>query len=187
MPDMARFCPACGRPGMTAGEARPRAGRGHATPALVNFPGRTELLVGLRSTAGVVLQAAEYAIRNVLLFFFLLFLLRVLLRRQWPAALAYALIWGLLSAVGDEHPWAGGLLGFLYFGSGAVTVLRWGLTSFAVATFVSTLLMNVPATLDASAWFFGSMLLLLIIPAAMASWAFYTSVAGRLWKMEALG
>ena len=154
---------------------------------IANFPGAIELLSGLRSTAGVVVQAAQYAIRNVLLFFFLLFLLRVLLRSQWPAALAYAAIFGLLSALGNEHPWIGGLMGFLYFGSGAFAMLRWGLLSFAVGTFVSALLMNAPATVDMSAWYFGHMLLLIAIALGLASWGFYTSVAGRLWKMDAGG
>ena len=145
---------------------------------IVNFPGAIELLSGLRSTAGVVVQAAVYAIRNVLLFFFLLFLLRLLLRSQWPAALTYATVFGLLSAVGNDHPWIGGLVGFLYFGSGAFAVLRWGLLSFAVGTFVSTLLVNAPATLDMSAWYFGNMLLLIAIVLGLTSWGLYTSVAG---------
>jgi hypothetical protein len=151
---------------------------------IANFPGAIELLSGLRSTAGVVVQAAQYAIRNVLLSFFLLFLLRLLLRSQWPAALAYTTAFGLLSALGNEHPWIGGLMGLLYFGSGAFAILRWGLLSFAVGTFVSALLMNAPVTMDTSAWYFGNMLLLIAIAVGLASWGFYTSVAGRLWKMD---
>jgi len=145
---------------------------------IVNFPGAIELLSGLRSTAGVVVEAAQYAIRNVFLFFFLLFLLRVLLRSEWPAALAYASVFGLLSVLGNEHPWIGGLMGFLYFGSGAFALLRWGLLSFAVGTFVSSLLMNAPATMDSSAWYFGNMLLLIAITVGLSSWGFYTSVGG---------
>ncbi len=132
-----------------------------------------------------MVQAAQYAIRNVLLFFFLLFLLRVLLRSEWPAALAYASVFGLLSALGNDHPWIGGLTGFLYFGSGAFAMLRWGLLSFAVGTFVSSLLMNAPATIDSSAWYFGNMLLLIVITVGLASWGFYTSAGGRLLKLEA--
>ena len=78
-------------------------------------------------------------------------------------------------------------MGFLYFGSGAFAMLRWGLLTFAVGTFVSTLLMSAPATLDGSAWYFGNMLLLLAIVVALASWGLYTSISGRLLKIEALG
>ena len=31
-----------------------------------------------------------------------------------------------LNALGSDHPWLGALIGFLYFGSGAFIVLRWG-------------------------------------------------------------
>ena len=122
--------------------------------AISDFPGAIELLSGLRSTAGVVLEAAPYAIRNVLLFFFLLFVLRVLLRNQWAAALAFAGIFSVLGALGNENrPWVDATVSFLYFGTGAVVVLRWGLLSYAVAHFVSSILMNIPATLDTSAWY----------------------------------
>ena len=112
------------------------------------FPGSTELLSGLRGTVGIVLEEAPYAIRNALLYFFLLFVLRVILRGQWRAALAFVGVFAVLSALGNDHPWLGALMGFLYFGSGAFTVLRWGLVSLATGTFVAAVLMDAPATLD---------------------------------------
>jgi hypothetical protein len=147
---------------------------------LVSFPGSTELLMGARSTAGVVLEAAPYAIRNVLLYFFLLFLLRVLLRSQGRAALAFAGAFAALGAIGNEHGWVAAGMSFIYFGSGAFVVLRWGLLPFAVGAFVSTLLLEVPATLDTSAWYFGNMLAPLVIVLGLASWGLYTSIAERL-------
>jgi hypothetical protein len=118
-----------------------------------------------------------YAIRNVLLYFFLLFLLRVFLRHEWAAALAFATGFGLLSALSnDDDRWLSAVLTFLYFGSGAFVVLRWGLLAFAVAAFMTELLMDVPATLDSSAWFFGNMLLLMAIAAGLAGGALYASV-----------
>jgi hypothetical protein len=143
----------------------------------VSFPGSTELLSGLRSTAGQVLEEVPYAIRNVLLYFFLLFVLRVLLRNQWAAAAAFGGIFALLNALENgDHRWIGALVGLLYFGSGAVAVLRWGLLSYAVGVFVSALLMNVPATLDTSAWYFGNMMLLIVITVALTTWGFFESL-----------
>jgi serine/threonine-protein kinase len=143
----------------------------------VDFTGDMDLLAGLRSTAGAVLRGVPYAIRNVLFYFFLLFLLRVFLRREWAAALAFAASFGLLSALSnDDDRWLSAGLTLLYFGSGAFVVLRWGLLAFAVAAFMTELLMDVPATLDSSAWFFGNMLLLMAIAAGLAAWALYASV-----------
>jgi serine/threonine protein kinase len=154
--------------------------------SLADFPGSVELLSGLRSTLGVVLVQLPYAIRNVLLYFFLLFVLRVLLRNQWAAALAFVGMFTLLNALSNDSPWLGALMGFAYFGTGAIVVLRWGLLSFAVAHFVTALLVNLTATLDTSAWYFGSMLLLVAIPVVLAGWGLYTSLGGRLWSTEAL-
>ncbi len=155
--------------------------------AMSDFPGAIELLSGLRGTAGLVLEEIPYAIRNVLLYFFLLFVLRVLLRSQWAAALAFAGIFALLDVLGNEgRPWAEALVGFLYFGSGAVVVLRWGLLSYAVGHFITSLLMNVPATTDTSAWYFGDMVLLMAIAVGLASWGFYASLGGRLWTSDTL-
>lgn len=155
--------------------------------AISDFPGAIELLSGLRSTAGVVLEVAPYAMRNVLLFFFLLFVLRVLLRNQWVAALAFAGIFSVLGALGNEdRPWLDAMLSFLYFGTGAVVVLRWGLLSYAVAHFVSSILMNIPATLDTSVWYFGNMLLLVGLVVGLTLWGFYTSLNGRLWAGDSV-
>jgi hypothetical protein len=40
--------------------------------------------------------------------------------------------------------------------------------------------MDVPATLDTSAWYFGNMMLPVAIVAALAVWAAWTASAGRL-------
>ena len=72
-------------------------------------------------------------------------------------------------------------MGFTYFGTGAIVVLRWGLLSFAVAHFVTALLLSLPATLDTSAWYFGNMLLLVAVVVGLAAWGFYTSMGGRIW------
>ena len=69
--------------------------------AFVDFPGEMALLAGLRRYLGVVLQVVPYAMRNVLLYFFLLFLLRVLLRSQWLAAIGLTLLFIALSVLGN--------------------------------------------------------------------------------------
>jgi hypothetical protein len=148
------------------------------------YPGDIETLLGLRTTVGVVLDEAPYAIRNALLYFFLLFVLRVLLRRQWPAVLTFTAFFTVLNALGNDDPWLGGVLGLFYFGSSALVILRWGLLPFTFGGFVSSLLFDIPATFDTSAWFFGNMLFLLAILAGLSVWGFSTSIRGRPWSRE---
>ena len=150
----------------------------------INFPGEVELLLGLRSTIGVVLQEALYAIRNVLLYFFILFVLRMMLRRQWAAMIAFTAFFTLLNALGNDRFWLGGVLGLLYFGTAAFVIVRFGgLLAFVVGSFVSSLLFDVVLTLDSSAWYFGSTAFVLAVVAALATWALYTATGRRPWAI----
>jgi hypothetical protein len=145
-------------------------------------PGEVELLRGLRRTVGVVLEEAPYAVRNVLLYFFVLFVLHVLFRNRWAAVIAFTAFWALLTALGNDPVWAGALAGVLFYGTAAFVISRWGLLPFTVGTFVNSLLFDVTATRDLSAWYFGNMMLLIAIVTGLALWSFYTSVGGRVWS-----
>ena len=154
----------------------------------VNFPGEVELLLGLRSTIGVVLQEALYAIRNVLFYFFVLFVLRMLLRSQWAAMIAFTAFFTVLNALGNERVWLGGVIGLLYFGTAALVIVRFGgLLAFVIGAFVSSLLFDVVLTLDSSAWYLGSNGLVLAVVAVLAIWAFYTATGRRPWGATATG
>ena len=62
---------------------------------------------------------------------------------------------GILSILGNNSdPVINGFLALAYFGSGAFTLLRSVLLSYAVAVFLSELLLKLTATLDTSAWYF---------------------------------
>ena len=76
---------------------------------------------------GAWLMNAPQGIRNALFFFFLIFLLRVLLRSQWLAAAGFVLIFTVLSTLENpNHPWIVGAAALLLWGLHAVVVLRWG-------------------------------------------------------------
>jgi serine/threonine-protein kinase len=146
----------------------------------VAFPGDMELLLGLRSTVGSVLQEAVYSIRNPLFYFFILFALRMMLRNQWVAMIAFTAFFTLLNALGNDQMWRGAAIGVLYFGVGAFVIVRFGgLLAFVVGAFVSSLLFDIVPTLDSSAWYFGSNVLILALVVALAVWAFYTATGRR--------
>ncbi len=136
----------------------------------------TELLLGVRTITGLIVMQLVYAVRGALLFFFLIFLLRVLLRNQWAAALAFVALWTILDTLDSQTPLVEGATTALYSGMLAFAVLRWGLTTLTVGVFVANLLLNAPAPTDLTAWYTGSTLLLGAIPIVLAAWAFYTSV-----------
>jgi hypothetical protein len=136
--------------------------------------GPLELLTGLRSTLGVALSEIPYGVRNGLFYFFLLFVLRMLLRRSWAAAVAFTLLFALLGAF-DAHPLISSLRTAAFYGLASFAVLQWGVLLLIVGVFVTGVLADVMATTQVSAWYFPHTLLMVGIPAALATWAFYTA------------
>jgi predicted Ser/Thr protein kinase len=160
----------------------------------LSFPGRdepnvgsTEVLLGIRSTLAVCFQSIPHGIRETLVFFFVIFLLRVLLRNQWLACAGFMLIFAALSYFQSNHPITDGLLALVVYGWVAFIVLRFGLLAMSVYIFVDGLLTNVQATMHTSAWYLGNSLFLLACVVGLAAWGFHRSIAGRrLWKQDLL-
>jgi hypothetical protein len=150
--------------------------------AFVGDLGAANVFQGLRSTAGGVLNEAPYAIRNVLLDFFILFVMRVVLGRGWLAAVGFTAFFTVLNAFGREPHWVNALVGLVYYGSGAFVIVRWGLLPFAIGSFVNSLLFDIAGTSDASAWYFGDNLVLLAIVGGLALWGFWKAVPRELAK-----
>ena len=57
--------------------------------------------------------------------------------------------------------------------------------TLAVALYTADMALNLPVTLNPSAWYFTTRLWLLRTIAALAIWGFYTALAGQApWKTE---
>jgi serine/threonine-protein kinase len=144
------------------------------------------MLHGVRAAASTFLETAVYSVRTALLIFFLLFVLRVFLRHQWIAAVMFASLFGVANALDATQPFVDFAVSFINFGLFAIATVRWGFTTLVVAVTVANWSLNIPVTDNASAWWFGYMLLMLVLPIALAVWGLYRSVGGRLWKAELL-
>jgi len=145
----------------------------------------TDYLVGGRQALGTWLIQVPAAIEGTLLFFFVLFVLRVLLRKEWLAAIVFVAIWVTLKTLGSDYPSIEGPAWTLLYAVAAIVVFRFGFVALAVGLFVTDMLLNVPLTLDFSSWYAGSTLLPLLSVAALAVWGFYNALAGqKLWKTE---
>jgi hypothetical protein len=153
------------------------------TPNLV----QTRALLGVRGTLATCLMAVPRGIRGALFFFFLILILRALLRNQWLAGAAFALLWSATN-IGGTNALLSALSTAVVFAGFAYVMLRWGLLSIAVGLFVTIVLGYVPLTLYSQAWYFESEVFMLGIVVALAAWAFRTAIAGqKLWKQDLLG
>jgi len=125
------------------------------------------------------------ALFGLLLFFFLLVLLRVLVRNRWLAAAIFIVLFAAPKVLGSDHPWIDGPVWMVIYGIAAFAVVRFGLIVLAMAVFTANVLLNVPYTLDFSAWYTPGVICVQLSFLALAVWGFYRALAGqKLFKEE---
>ena len=147
--------------------------------------GPVEGLLGIRVTAALCLGSLLHGIREALLFFFLLFVLRVLLRNQWAAVVGVAALFATLAFLGTNHPVLTGLENLIANGVIAYIVLRFGLLSLAASVFAGNLISNLHPTLNFSSWYAWNAVFVLALMVGLAAWACYTSLGGQqVWKQD---
>jgi serine/threonine protein kinase len=147
--------------------------------------GSPELLLGVRETVASGLVTVIGSIRSSLVFFFLIVLLRALVKNRWLAAMIFVLLFSVPRLLGSEHLLIETPLWVIIYGIAAFAVVRFGLIVLAVAALTVDVLVNVPITLDFSNWYAARAFCVLLSFVAIAAWGFYSSLAGqRLWKDE---
>jgi Protein kinase domain len=149
----------------------------HAHGAALNF-GDVAYLNGFRATIGILIAQVPAAIRSGLFFFLILFILRVLVRRQWLAGTIFAAI---LTAqtyfkVNQMTVVVESLASALMYSLIAFSAVRFGLLPMIVSFFVLNVLDDAQMTTNTAAWYFSSGALVLSVMIALAAWAFKISV-----------
>ena len=139
----------------------------------------TEILHGVRGALGAWMTQVPGAVRGTLLFFFILFILRVLLRNQWLAAGAFVAIWTLIQTLGTTHPAIDIPTFAAVYVISALALVRFGLVTLAAAVFTTDALGGLAITTNPSIWYFDSMLLTVGSVVLLAAWAFHASLGGR--------
>ena len=110
---------------------------------------------------------------------FLIFLLRVLTRRQWLAAGIFILIPIVMNVLGSRNPVITMVASCLFYSLSAIALLRFGLLTMATGLFVNGLLESAAITTDFSAWYATSSLIVLVAVLALSAFAFHTSLGGQ--------
>ncbi len=149
--------------------------------------GSTDVLLGFRSTLAICFQSMPHGIRDTLIFALLLFLLRAILRNQWLAMGAFAVVFALLGTIGSNHPVVDGLEQLVVYMLVAAAAWRFGLLAVGVFILSNNTVGNMQATLHTGAWYLGNSLFLIACGLALAVWGCYTSMSGqKLWKTSFL-
>jgi serine/threonine-protein kinase len=135
-------------------------------------------LNGTGPLIGALLVQSVNALYISLFFLFLLFVLRVTVRSEWIAFPLFVLLVGI-TRVGGIRSWAAAPV--LVAGGALRTfvLVRIGLVAALVDSFVFTLLLSNPITLQSSAWYSSAGYVALGIVAAIAVYGFKTALGGR--------
>jgi serine/threonine protein kinase len=161
----------------------------HAIPEMhmgaAPFLSSTEALMGGREALGAWLRQWPQSIQTTLVFFFVLFGLKVVLRKEWIAAIVFIAIFALPRVLTGAYVAVELPTQILVYGIAVLILLRFGFVSLACAIFTVNLMGNVPFSADFSTWYMTTSILALLSVAALAGWGFYHSLGGEpLWKVE---
>jgi hypothetical protein len=149
------------------------------------FLGQSEFLLGGRTALGAWLTQATTSILGTLQFFFLLLGLKVVLRKDWLAAIAFVAIFALPRGLTSSHIAIDLPTQILVYAIAVLIVFRFGLIPLAVAIFTVDMSANLPFCSDLTAWYMAGSVLALLSVAVLAAWGFYHSLGGKpLWKAE---
>ncbi|MFY9744477.1 MAG: serine/threonine-protein kinase [Candidatus Sulfotelmatobacter sp.] len=147
--------------------------------------GQTDYLVGGREALGAWLMQVPASILGTLQFFFLLLGLKVVLRKDWLAAIAFVAIFALPQGLSSSYVAVELPAEILVYAVAVLIVYRFGLVPLVCAIFTINMLANVPFSSDLSAWYMPISILALLSIVALASWGFYHSLGGQpLWRPE---
>ena len=144
-------------------------------PALMG----TEYLLGARAALSAWVAQIPNSVQATLIFFFMIFLLRVVFRKQWLAAAIFTLIFTLLKLAGSNNPMVDVPAQLTIYAIAAVVVVRFGLIALSAGIFTANILLNIPVTTNVAEWYAASAAVALLGILALAVWAFHTSLAGR--------
>jgi len=140
---------------------------------------QTDLIESTRAAFAMWLGNVVNAIFGVLIFFFILVLFRVLLRNRWIAAVLFVVVFAVPKILANHHPLIDSPVWILIYVIAAVAVVRFGLVVLAVAVFTANLLLNLPFTMDFSAWYAPASTCVFLSILGLAVWGFYAALAGQ--------
>ena len=135
-------------------------------------------MLGVRAELAGVIAAVRDAIFTAVLFFFILFLLRLVLRKDWIAGAAFAVILAFATNFASATPWVDLPLAGLVFAVFALALLRFGLLAGIVTSAVGQFL-ALGGVLDFSTWYAGMAAMPFLLVALLVVYGFRTSLAGR--------
>ena len=122
---------------------------------------------------------AEQAMLNALFFLFFPLLLFIIVRRMWIAIGLLFVVLVAMFTLSAPEPIPAAISGLILSGGWLYVAIRVGLLASTVSFFSFFLLINMPASFDTSAWYFGSLLPPTIVVLALAIFSLRSALGGH--------
>ncbi|HYL76425.1 MAG TPA: protein kinase [Bryobacteraceae bacterium] len=147
-----------------------------------------DTLLNVPRVASILAGIAPNSLLNTLGIFFIFFLLRTLLRREWLAAATFVVaLTAIATMLSQGSIYVSLPIRVAQYGLMIFVLLRFGLLPFVVGQGILNILLFFPITTDFSAWYAGSTIFGLAFIVVLAAWAFHTALGGRaLFKKNLL-
>jgi serine/threonine-protein kinase len=139
----------------------------------------TGFLMGSRQALASWLLHIPISIQSTLVFFFVFLAFRIVVRREWLAAIAFVALFAGMKTVGSDFLRVEAILQILIYGTAVLVVVRFGLVALAAGMFTADVLLNVALSGDMSNWYAPHGIFVVLSILALATWAFYNALGGR--------
>lgn len=148
--------------------------------------GSTDILMGGRVALGAWLRQWPQSIQTTLVFFLVLLGLKVLLRKEWIAALVFVAIFAVPRGLSSSYMTIELPTEIIVYAIALLIVIRFGLVPLACAIFTIDMTVGIPFSADFSAWYMPASIMALLSVLVLTGWAFYHSLGGQpLWQSAA--
>jgi hypothetical protein len=137
-----------------------------------------ESLLGVRQTLGSVFAYTWVFVLYSLAIFFLLFLLRLLVKKDWIAAIVIVFL-GAITNTGGDYFWMTFLASAIIWLSIYLVLRRFGLLALVVGLVVQNMLVTFPMTTHLSRWYASGAIAGMLTILAIALFALESALAGQ--------
>ena len=137
-----------------------------------------DALLGVRPVLASVFAYSWVWVLYTLAIFFALFLLRLLAKKDWIAALVIVFL-GAITNTGGDYFWATFIASALIWTSIYLVLRRFGLLALVVVMVVQNMLATLPVTSHLSRWYASGAIAGMVTIVAIALFAFYSAMAGQ--------
>lgn len=149
-------------------------------PPLQPYFGPQWQFLGARTTIADLSNNLILSLFISFVLLFVLFFLRVLVRKEWLAAIVCVLLITFFRPPSfDPYSAVTVVSGLIITSLSVFLLLRFGLLAVVASYFFDNIMGSFPLTTQGSAWYAGLSLFGIFLMAAMAFYAFYTSLGGR--------